>query len=143
MTSEWDDKVEASVGRLLVALAEINDRMMVIRTDLASNPAIVEATRGSDVRRYRDSFTQQEKYLFEAYVEAKTRTGHVFWWLVDITRLSEGWIFQRRIGKQAKDGEQIEREFEDRTFESFDELARNGMTLMDDFAESAKDFNFG
>jgi hypothetical protein len=127
---------------LLVVLAKINDFMMSIWKDADSNTAVAEATRGCDIRRYRDFMTEEEVECFEAYVEAKTHAGEIFIWSLDISLTSLGWKLQRCVASRTKDGEQQEKEFEDFTFDSFDELAKNYGTLMFEFSESAKGFDF-
>jgi hypothetical protein len=83
-----------------------------------------------------------EVHCFEAYVEATTDTGNIFCWSLDINLASPGWKLQRRVAKQTSDGEQKKIDFEDFTFENFDDLASNCMALMIDFAESARNFDF-
>jgi hypothetical protein len=147
MKSGSDDKADVQERHLFVMLAKINDDMMAIRNNLASNPAVVAATRDFDIRRYQRSMIDEEVHCFEASVEAKTHTGEIFCWSLDITLMSHGWKFQRSIGKfqskvggQTSDGEQQENGFEEFTFADFDSLASNYVTLMIEFAASAKNF---
>lgn len=101
MTSSNGDMANGLDKSLLVILAEINNSMMTIWKVLDSNPAIDVATRGCDVRRYQGSMMEREAYCFESYVEAETRTGEMFWWLLDITLTSSGWHLQRSVGKRS------------------------------------------
>jgi hypothetical protein len=109
---------------------------------MESNPAVVAATRGCDVRRYRDLMKEEEAHCFEAYVEATTHMGEIFCWSLDITLTSLGWKLERRVAKQTSDGEQQKNEFEDFTFENFNDLADRYTALTIDFAESARNFDF-
>jgi hypothetical protein len=138
MKSDREDNADV----LLVMLAKINDAMMAIRANLASNPAVAAATRGCDIRRYRGSMREDEDHRLETYVEATTHMGEIFCWSLDIILTSLGWEFQRNVARQTSDGEQQEKEFEDFTFRTFDELAKNYIALMMDFEESAKTFEF-
>ena len=137
-----DDKADTPEGPLLIMFTEITDRMMTICTHLTTNSGVAAVTRGCDIRRYQDSMREEEVYCFESYVEATTHTGELFCWLLDITLTSLGWQFQRYVTRQTDDGERYEPEFEDITFEKFDDLANNYMALMIDFEESAKNFDF-
>jgi hypothetical protein len=137
-----NDKADVPEGALLPLLSGINDHMMTIRSNLASNPAVVAATRGCDIRRYRDLAMEEEVHYFEAYVEATTHTGELFCWSLDVIQTSLGWKFQRNVAKQMNDGEQHKIEFEDYVFGNFDDLADNCMALMIDFNESARNFDF-
>lgn len=143
MRSDRNDKASVSEGALLVMLAEINNHMMTIRDNLASNPAVVAATRGCDIRRYRGSMREETVHNFESYVEAKTDSGEIFCWSLYITLTPHGWKFERNVAKQTSDGEQQEKDFEDLAFGSFDDLANHCAALMVDFEESAKNFDFG
>jgi hypothetical protein len=75
-------------------------------------------------------------------VEAATRAEHIFWWSLDITQTSQGWKVDRRVARQASEGEQQEVGFRDLTFENFDELADKCADVMDEFAKSAANFEF-
>jgi hypothetical protein len=66
MTSGIDHRLGNRKDDLLAVLAKINEYMMWIRKSVESNPAVVAATRGCDVRRYRDFMTEEEEYCFEA-----------------------------------------------------------------------------
>ena len=147
MRLDSDQKTDVQERHLFVMFAKINDDMMAIRNNLASNPAVAAATRGCDIRRYRGSMIEEEVHCFEASVEAKTHTGEIFCWSLDITLMSHGWKFQRNVGKfqrnvgrQTSDGEQQENGFEEFTFADFHSLAANCATLMIEFAASAKNF---
>ena len=142
MKSDRPDKADIQERDLLVILAKINDHMMEIRNNLASNPAVIAATRGCDIRRYRDFMEQDEVHCFEAYVEAETHMGEIICWSLDITLRSRIWKFQRYVAKQTSDGAQYDNEFEDFAFEDFDGLANNCVTLMTEFSQSAKNFDF-
>lgn len=142
MTSDTDHKLGNGEDDFLAVLAKINEHMMSIRKSAESNPAVVAATRGCDVRRYRDLMMEEEVHYFEAYVEATTRTGHMFCWSLDIKQSSRGWELQRRVDRQTSEGGQEELGFNDLTFDNFDELADNYTDAMNEFAESARNFNF-
>lgn len=122
--------------------AMINDHMMAIRSNLGSNPAVASATRGCDIRRYQGSMREEAVYSFEAYVEAATHTGEIFCWQLDVNFTSHGWEFQRSISRQTSGGGQPEKGFEDLAFEDFGSLADSCGSLMIEFAESAKNFDF-
>src|ERR1700732_959172 len=138
MRLDSDHKTDVQERHLFVMFAKIHDDMMAIRNNLASNPAVAAATRGCDIRRYRGSMIEEEVHCFEASVEAKTHTGEIFCWSLDITLLSPVGKFQRNVGRQTSDGEQQENGFEEFTFADFDSLAANCATLMIEFAASAK-----
>jgi hypothetical protein len=142
MRSDRDHHTGVREGDLLVLLAKVNEHMRSIRENLESNPTVVAATRGCDIRRYRDFMMEEEVHYFEAYVEAKTHTGDIFCWSLDIILTSQGWKLQRYVGKRTSNKEQPKKEFEDFTFEKFDDLADSCMVLMIDFAESARNFDF-
>jgi len=143
MKSDHKDNASVSEGAILVMLAEINDRMMAIREKLASNPAVVAATRSCDIRRYKGSMQEEAVRTFESYVEAETHTGETVCWSLFITLMPLGWEFERYVARLTKDGEQQENEFEELTFGSFDDLANHYAALMADFEKSATNFNFG
>jgi hypothetical protein len=130
-----EKEADASKGAMLL-LAYTNDHMILIREILAENSAIATATRGCDVRRYRESC------VFEAYVEAETYAGAMFSWLLDITLTSTGWTFTRRVAEQTKDGEQVEVEFDDFSSPDLGDLAGSYLDLMTGFEEAAKNFDF-
>ena len=121
---------------VILLLADINGRMMAIRQTLAARTAVVSATRGCDIRLYRDSCG------FESYVEAEISTGAMFNWSLDIMLTSNGWIFQRRVAKQTKDGEDVEIEFADCLFPDFGNLTESYLVLMTQFEETASTFDF-
>ena len=117
MKSDRGDKAEAPESALFDMLANINDHMKVIRSNLASNPVVVAATSVCDVMRYRDPASEEDmRHYFEAYVEAETHTGEMFCWSLDVVLTSLGWKFQRDIAKQTSDGAYSVREFEDFAF---------------------------
>lgn len=143
MTSSADDTGGSLDRALIVLLAETTESMMTLWEILHSNPAVANATRGCDVRRYLRSMTDEGNvYTFEAYVEAETRDGETFCWFLDITRGSSGWELRRNVWKQSKDGPDDVRDFEDCKFESFDELAARHAALMTEFVKSADNFDF-
>jgi hypothetical protein len=142
MRSDHNDNASVSEGALLVMLAEINNHMMTIRDKLASNPAVVAATRSCDIRRYQGSMRDEAVHNFESYVEAKTDKGEIFCWSLYITLMPHGWRFERNIARQTSDGEQQEKDFEDFTFDRFSELANHYMALMTDFHQSTNNFDF-
>jgi hypothetical protein len=132
---KFDSSQEIEGAKSAILLANINDRMIAIREMLGANPAVASATRGCDVRLYRESC------VFEAYVEAETRIGVLVSWLLDVTLTSTGWSFERRVAKQTKDGEQVEIEFEDFASPDFSDLAANCLALMAPFEEAARSFD--
>ncbi len=142
MKSDPSDNASVSEGGILVILAEINDHMMTIRDKLASNPAVVAATRNCDIRRYHGSMQEEAVHTFESFVEAKTYKGEIFCWSLYITLMPHGWRFERIIARQTSDGEQQEKDFEDFTFGEFSELANHYEVLMTDFYQSTNNFDF-
>src|SRR5258708_35732231 len=118
MKYERNDGVAGPDGALLVLLSEINGHLRATRRILESNPLVAAATRGCDIRLYRDFMTDEEVHCFESHVEA-THTGTAFNWSLDITLMSLGWKFQRRVAELTIDGEQIKIDFEDLIFGNF------------------------
>jgi hypothetical protein len=145
MTLDTPDKADNPSVALFNVLADVNIDMMTIRQSVASDPAVIDATRGCDIRRYRAFDSDEEYPCFEAYVEAETRAGAVFCWSLDIKRTSLGWTFQRQMSERTADGAEPgpEQEFQDYTFATFDDLANNWSALMTEFKESAEHFDFG
>ena len=143
MTFDAPDKADGPSRALFNVLADINIGMMTIWENLTSDPAVINATRGCDIRRYRGFMSEGEFTSFEAYVEAETRAGAEFCWSLDINQTSLGWTLQRGVSKQTRDGQDPEKEFQDHTFGTFDELANNWSALMTEFVESSKHFDFG
>jgi hypothetical protein len=141
MKSDRGDKTRAPERALFAIFANINDHMKVIRSNLASNPAVVAATNGCDVVRYRNSELEEDVHYFEAYVEAETHTGEMFCWLLDVILTSLGWKFQRHVVKQTDDGQETVKEFEDFAFGDLNDLNDCYMALMIQFDESAKSFS--
>jgi hypothetical protein len=131
MEPDRNDKADVRDSALFVVLAQINDHMIAIRNNLEENLAVATATRACDIRTYLDFRTEEEVRCFESYVEAKTHSGEIFCWSLDVTLTSLGWKFQRCVMRQTKDGEQLENEF-----------ANNCSALMNHFEESAKNFDF-
>ena len=110
---------------------------MEIRKQLAANPAISSATRGGEIRQYYDKTCS-----FESYVEAETHTGETFVWLLDVSLTATRWSIDRSIVKQATDGQDPRREFDDAEFDSFDDMIRGYSALMNEFVESVSTFSF-
>ena len=103
MTLNIPDKADGPSRVLFNALADISMSMMTICENLGSNPAVIAATRGCDLRRYQGSMLGEEFSSFEAYVEAETRAGALFCWSLEIDQTSLGWTFERQVSKQARD----------------------------------------
>jgi hypothetical protein len=143
MTLNIPDKADGPSRVLFNALADISMSMMTICENLGSNPAVIAATRGCDLRRYQGSMLGEEFSSFEAYVEAETRAGALFCWSLEIDQTSLGWTFERQVSKQARDGAKPEKIFQDYTFATVDDLANNWSVLMTEFEDSAKHFDFG
>jgi hypothetical protein len=87
--------------------------------------------------------TEEQVYCFETYVDVTTHAGTAFNWSLDIWLTPQGWKFRRSVGEQTIDGEQPRIDFDDQIFGSFDDLAKNYSSLMAEFVESAKSFDFG
>jgi hypothetical protein len=142
MTSDSEERALCPASSMLAILAHINNDMIAIRGALDANPATRAATRGCDIRRYRAPGLDEEMSVFEAYVEVETQTAEIYCWSLDIASTAAGWKCQRRIGKRTKDGEMVENEFQDLTFQEFSVLVDNIPHLMREFVDSAKDFHF-
>jgi hypothetical protein len=128
---------------LFAMLARINDCMMDLRRALTEDPQVLEATRGCDLRNFDDqTHPDSELYVFDAYVEAETRSGQLFCWSLEIRATSAGWEVHRLIGRRTTDGEDPIVRFQDFTYEKFQDLAANATSLAAEFVQSAKEFNF-
>jgi hypothetical protein len=136
--------VENMVGRdaisLFTFLGKINECMIAIRAALGSNAAVCTATRGCDIRKYKDFMQEEEEYTFESYVEAETINDDLIGWFLDIRLTSSGWRYHTHIGKHTKDGEQVLDEFSDLSFQSVGDLTNNALVLTNEFVMSAINF---
>jgi hypothetical protein len=145
MSENYQDTAMAGAS-MLAMFAEINDLMIGMRVALEARPEVTKAVRGCDVPKYRDDFKGPglKKYAFEAYVEAETRAGDTFCWWLDIEEIATGWEIHRDISKneKGKDGAESVSNFEDLTFEGFDELKANIFSLLAEFIGSAKALDF-
>jgi len=116
--------------------------MMALRERLSSIGAVAATRRGGDVRQYQDFMSGQPTHCFEPYVEADTRAGETFVWLLDITLLGSQWSVDRTIARQTADGPEDVREFGQATFQSIDQLVDGFPALAAEFFDSAKTIAF-
>jgi len=131
-----------SAKRLLGILAQVNRRMMVMRTSLASRPEVNAANRTCDVLDYHDPMAPEEKFWdFEAYVEVETSTGE-FCWSLELRAKAETWEVYRRIFLAQETGGDMVANLPDVSFASFELFALGVLPLVDEFAESTRDFDF-
>lgn len=143
MTSSTSNEADRTPQAFIVLLASINDHMSEIRKILSSKPAVDKATRGCVVWKYPGAeWALPDRFSFEAYVEAETKTGDVFYWSFDLTLRSEKWTLSRDIEKQEKSGPGSIRDFESVTYESFSALQDGYAPLMSEFVRSAENFAF-
>jgi hypothetical protein len=140
MNMLMDDDQAAKV--LLNILAQINRRMMTMRTSLAARPEVRTANRICDILDYHDPMDPEDKFLdFEAYIEAETSTGE-FCWSLELRAKAETWEVHRRISVAQETGGETVTDFPDVSFDSFDLFALGVLPLVDEFAESTKTFDF-
>jgi hypothetical protein len=137
----YDSTAESSARAVLQLLATINDRTKEIYWILRRNSAIAEVTQDCDLLRSNDFMSGEERYCLEVYVDATARSGESFCWHVDVTQRSSGWALDRSISTPVGQ-RNVDAGFEDVTFDTFDELAANCSSLMDELVESARTFDF-
>jgi hypothetical protein len=139
MSTFMDNGQTAKV--LLCILAQINRRMMTIRTSLNARPEVRTANRICDVLDYHDPTEPEGKFWdFEAYVEVETSFGE-FCWSLELSAKAATWEVYRRISVAQETGGDTVADFPDTSFESFELFILGVSPLMDEFAESTKDFD--
>ena len=140
MSMLMDDGQAAKV--LLSVLAQINRRMMTMRTSLDARPEVRTANRTCDILDYHDPMDPEDKFCdFEAYIEAETSTGE-FCWSLELRAKAETWEVHRRISVAQEAGGETVTDFPDVSFESFELFVLGALPLVDEFAESTKNFDF-
>jgi hypothetical protein len=128
---------------LFALMAEVTDGMIAISQTLSSNPKCRSATRGTDIRLYRDTLKNGEsKYSFESYVEAEAKNGGLYCWSLDIILTTNIWRMRRTVGKRVRDGEEVVQAFEDFSSDSVFELEQNLPNLLTEFVSCAERFEF-
>src|SRR5262245_25903145 len=128
---------------LLMMLAEINDKMIDISRTLRANPVVRKATRGCDIRMLRDPMRpEEERAIFESYVEVETQGGDALWWRLDISATSSLWKLYRVVGKPGTHGEDVINTFEEVAFGRFSEMRERVSSIVDEFVDSARTFDF-
>jgi hypothetical protein len=141
MTSGADNTAESTAKAVVEVLATTYERTKEIYWILKKHPAVTGITHDCLTLRSRDFATGQEDCCFEAYVDATTRTNGSFCWRVDVVSKSSGWELDRTISTPIGQRDVDER-FEEVSFARFSELAAGYSTLMDEFVESARTFDF-
>jgi hypothetical protein len=127
---------------LLGILAQVNRRMMTMRTSLDARPEVRTANRTCDVLDYHDPMDPENAFWdFEAYVEVEASAGE-FCWSLELRAKAETWEVYRRISVARETGGEMVTGFTDVSFESFELFALGVLPLVDEFAESTKDFDF-
>lgn len=127
---------------LMALLADVNDRMIVIATELRQKPPVMKATRGCDVRKYRDDFRFDGAgcYNFETYVEALMPDDSVFCWYVDIRRTPSGWEIARTISHDRSFADGVTTTFPDLSSPAFLEFVGQVNDAMAEFVETARTY---
>jgi hypothetical protein len=128
---------------LFMMLAEINEKMIDIRRALHENPAVRTATRGCDIRVFRDPMQpEEEKPDFESYVEVETQGGDVLWWRLTPAATSTRWQLHGVVGKPGSHGEDAICTFGDVVSEDLSDVGERARSLVGELADSARTFNF-
>jgi hypothetical protein len=141
MSTLMDNAQNAKV--LLGILAQVNRCMMIMRTNLDGRPEVRTANRTCDVLDYHDPMDPEDKFWdFEAYVEVETSTGELLCWSLELRAKAETWEVYRRISVAQENGGETVTDFPDISFESFELFTLGVLPLVDEFAESTKDFDF-
>jgi hypothetical protein len=143
MISSTDNGADSAAQAVIVLFASISDSMSDIGKILSSKPAIAKVMPGFDVSRFPGGeWAMPDCFSFEAYVEAETTTGDVFWWSFDLSLQSEKWTLSRDIDRQGKYGQESISDFDSMTYESFSALRDGYAPLMSEFVRSAESFTF-
>jgi hypothetical protein len=135
-----ETKENGSASVLLAVIADINNRLILIRSMLAEKSMIRSATRGCDIRRYLDFDREEQVDVFEGYVEAEAAGGELFVWSLDVKCSSAGWKLQRSVARRTRDGERVEKDFPEAAFDNFSDLVTNVLHLSDELVEEARRF---
>lgn len=140
-----EDENPAQLQMLMAFLASVNDQMINLAIELRTKPAVKTATRGCDVRKYRDAFRFDDKalYAFEAYLETETHSGYLVCWLVDINCALSGWELNLAITRRRKSEDNDETTtFSEVRAASFAEFVSLVSGTMNAFVESARSYDF-
>ena len=139
MTSSHVIDGKDAAEMLMALLAHVSDQMFVIADELRKKLNVKNASKGCDVRKYRDAFRFDDKafYDFEAYVEAEMEDGSSICWFVDINCTPLGWEIQRTITRSPVDD--VARTFPVVSCPTFPEFAGKLADAMEDFIEAARD----
>ena len=141
-SSHENDGKENAAEMLMVLLAHVSDQMFVIADELRKKPSVKRASKGGDVRKYRDSFRFDDKpfYDFEAWVEAEMEGGSVLSWLVDINCTPVGWEMRRAVVRSPEDD--ATRTFPDVSSATLPEFVGRVSDALEDLVEAARSYDF-
>lgn len=128
---------------LMALLAGVSSDMITIAEEARKKPAVGEARRGCDLRKYRDGFRFDDLafYAFETYVEADMLDGSLICWLVDVYWTPARWELRRTFSRRDDSGEDDIMTFPDVPADSFVEFVNRVGDAMRAFVESARSYN--
>lgn len=110
------DVESMQVAKLLMAIAETNEKFIALSQDLRSRPEIIRVLHSLECRKYGTGVG------LEGYVDAELKNGKAICWWLEVHWNEEKWLIESRILVNSDQGQDTIKEFPEKVSGTLDEF---------------------